>query len=220
MEGLGSHSEHVTSRRAFFEKSCCQVLSNFSYQLIRAIAITLIAMVPIMAFFKSMILPAIATLIFPLALAHTVLTTVNPTTNGSNLEPLPNPYHVPGTDITLDFLPQPPLPPQPPLTDIIKLFEIARSDIEFYILILGDGPILDREYVLVYGKAEITLTSTNAPMDPMTYSDALSVISGTTTKLGVEGYGKISMRVIRTGTHDLIGFAAVSRPGVIRDTSI
>lgn len=76
------------------------------------------------------------------------LTTVKPTSDSLNLAPLPVSFPVPVTDINLDCLPQSALFHQPLKTDIIRVFAIARSDIEVYIRFQEDSPILRHEHVL------------------------------------------------------------------------
>lgn len=147
----------------------------------------------------------------------TGLTMIEPT---PNLDPIPNPFPVPGTDVTLEFLPSAASSLQPPRTDVIKLFTIAKSDLKGYMRVQGDGPIMGDEYLLDYGKAELTLTSNRASMDPFTYSDALGVLLGVSLVLARKGYVNTSVRVRRTGFPQLIGLAAVYRSGITREISI
>ena len=156
-----------------------------------------------------------ATLDLALVMNYTQLTMVRPTPNSLSLALLPNPFPVPGTDI---FLPQPSFFPQPPETDVARIFAIARSEIEAYIRTQGDGPVMHHEYNLVYGQVEINLHSNDAPMNPFKYSDALSVLFGLSLKMAIEGVRNIAARVLRTGNPETIGLAAIYRPGIGRDT--
>lgn len=63
------------------------------------------------------------------------------------------------------------------------------------------------------------LTSNNLPMNPFTYSDALSVLLGISFKMGNEGARNILASVLRTGNPQIIGFAAVYRPTIARANS-
>ena len=164
------------------------------------------------------LLPLISSLGLALVPRDPELTMIKPTSNSLNLHPLPNPFPVPGTDITLQFLPLPAFYPQPSQTDIIRLFDIVRSDIEAYIRVQGDGPIMEREYLVDYGEVEIALTSSGVRMDPLTYGDALTVLLGVSFKLAREGYRNTSARVFRTGEPQPIGFVAVYRIGIARDS--
>ena len=168
-------------------------------------------------------LPLIASLSHTLVIRDAALVLAKPTPNSLNLEPIepiPNPYPVPGTDITIEFLPQPTIfTPQPPERDTIKLFDIARSDIEAYIRVQEDGPIIGNQYQVDYGRVEFIVTSSDVAADPVKYSDVLAVLSGLSMKLSRDGYKNTSVRVLRTGQPDTIGLAAVYRPGTPRDIS-
>ena len=157
-----------------------------------------------------------ATLGLALVMNYTQLTMVRPTPNSLSLALLPNPFPVPGTNITLDFLPQPSFFPQPPETDVVRIFAIAESEIEAYIRTQGDSPILHHEYDLVYKQVEITLHSSDAPLNAFKYSDALSVLYGISLKLAEERVRNIAARVLRTGNPETIGLAAIYRPGIGR----
>ena len=169
------------------------------------------------------LLPLIASLSHTLALRDAALVLAKPSSNSSSLEPLeplPNPFPIPGTDITIEFLPQPTMfAPQPPRTDVLVLFQLARADLQAYIRVQGDGPIMGNNYEVDYGKVEMILTSSNMAADPVKYSDVLSVLSGIAIKMSREGYRNRAVRVFRTGQPDIIGHAAVYRPGIIRDIS-
>ncbi|KAM0802389.1 hypothetical protein BDR22DRAFT_124623 [Usnea florida] len=158
-----------------------------------------------------------ATLGLALVMNYTQLTMVRPTPNSLSLALLPNPFPVPGTDITLDFLPQPSFFPQPPETDVVRIIAIAESEIEGYIRTQGDSPIMHHLYDLVYKQVEITLYSSNAPLNAFKYSDALSALYGISLKMAREGVSNIAARVLRTGNPETIGLAAIYRHGIGRD---
>lgn len=168
-----------------------------------------------MALLVFVLFPLIATLCLARVLTDTALILVEPAPNNLNLAPLPNPYPVPGTDITLHFLPQP-THPRPPDADIIRLFARARSVIEAY---EGNSPIPGHGYTLICGRAKMDLASNHLPMNPFMYSDALSVLLGISFKMANEGARNILARVLRTGNPQIIGFAAVYRPAIARDNS-
>ncbi len=54
-------------------------------------------------------------------------------------------------------------------------------------------------------------------MNPFRYSDALSVLLGFRMEFERDGYRSISAQVLRTGSLERIGLAALYRPGVLRD---
>ena len=143
---------------------------------------------------------------------HTASGTLKPSKNSSNLDPVPNPFPVPGTSITLDFLPQPIIVPQPPAADVLRLLNNANAQITAHIHAHGNGPLRNQLYLLRYREAEIAMTSPMVALDPFTYGDALSVILGMSLKMGIDGYREESSRVLRTGSLDLLGFAAVYLP--------
>lgn len=134
------------------------------------------------------LLPVIATLGFALVPNDRELNFAKLTPHSSSLAPTPNPFPVPGTDITLDFLTHPASFPQSPQPYIIRVFAVARSYIEAYISVPGNGLIMHHEYIPAYGNVEILLYSSHTPMNPITYSDALSVILGALLKMVREGY--------------------------------
>ena len=164
------------------------------------------------------LLLVMATLGLALVLNHTQLIMVRPAPNSLGLALLPNPLPVPGTDITLDFLRQPSFFPQPPDSDVVRIFTIAESEIEAYIRTQGDGPIRHHEYILVCKQVEITLHSSDAPLNAFKYSDALSLFFGIRLQMAREGVRNIAARVLRTGNPEIMGFAAIYRPGIGRDT--
>lgn len=170
-----------------------------------------------MVFLTHILLPVIATL----GLALTPIDTMDKILpNISHLDPFPIPFPVPGTDITLDFLPQPGFVPRLLQADVIEVFAMAMSDIKAYIRVQGNSPIMGNEYVLVHGEAGMTMSSSDAPMDPFRYSDALSVLLAILLKLARDGCSNTAARVHRTGSLEAIGFAAVYRLGVMRDVTV
>ena len=176
-----------------------------------------------MALLAIIFLPLIASLSHTLVLRDAALVLPKPTSDSFTLEPLtplPNPFPIPGTNITIEFLPQPSMfAPQPPKTDVLMLFQLARSDVEAFIRVQGDGPIMSNDYEVDYGKVEFILTTSDTVAHPVKYSDVLSVLSGFSIKMSTEGYRNTSVRVFRTGHPDTIGLAAVYRPGITRDIS-
>ena len=173
-----------------------------------------------MALLAITLLPLIASLCHTLVLRDAALVLAKPTSDSLNIEPLPNPYPIPDTDITIEFLPQPGMfAPQPPEKDVTVTFQLARADIEAYIRAQGDGPIEGNRYEVDYGKVEMVLTSLDETADPVKYSDILSVLAGISMKMTREGYKNTAVRILRTGQPDTIGLAAVYRPGFMRDIS-
>ena len=167
-----------------------------------------------MALLAIILLPLIA------SLSHTLVLRDAPLVLAKPMEPFPNPFPIPGTNITIEFLPQPAMfAPQPPKQDVLMLFQLARSDIQAFIRVSGDVPIIGNEYEISYGIVEFILTSSDTVADPVRYSDISSVLSGISMKMSREGYRNTSVRVLRTGQTDTIGLAAVYRPGITRDVS-
>ena len=164
------------------------------------------------------LLPIIATLGLTLAVSDTKLLLIKPTPEGLHLSPLPNPYPVPNTDITLDFQPQPLVRRLSP-RKVVGLFDTATSEIEDHIRVHGDGPIEGNEYKLAVQRVEMALTSSGPPVDPLKNSEVLSVIVGISLKMAKEGYRNRAMEVLRTGNPATIGVAAVDRQTVARHTS-
>lgn len=125
-----------------------------------------------------------------------------------NLHPLPNPFPVPNSDVTLYFTLQP-MPGVPlPRNDIINCFALATEHLETLIARQGDRPIASR-YEMTYEAVALKIESENAPLDCITYDEALSVLWGISLKMAREGYQYRRMVVLRTGGFDVLGTAVV-----------
>lgn len=166
-----------------------------------------------MAVLASVLLPLIATL----GLAHVPRDTIlvmNKSTNRSVVpNPPPNPFPIPGSDITLDFFVFP-LSPQPPSSDIINLFHLFQHQIEAHLRNHADGPIQRYHYPCTYGKAVMSFTIFtfhNASVDLFRYEDALAVIEGLRRKTESEGYTDTVAWVLRSVTLDVLASVFFSR---------
>lgn len=133
--------------------------------------------------------------------------------------PLPNPFPIPATDITLDFFVFP-FSPQSPSSDIIDLFHLFQIQIEAHIRYHGNGPIQRYHYPRTYGKAVMSftiLTFHNASVDLFRYEDALAVIKGLRLKMETEGYTDTVAQVLRSVTLDVLASVAVQDFGDVKD---
>lgn len=172
-----------------------------------------------MAVLALVLLPLIASL----GLAHvprdTTLVMYKSTNHSVASNPLPNPFPIPGTDITLDFFVFP-LSTQPPSSDVINLFHLFQSQIEARIRYYGDGPIQRYHYPRTYGKAVMSFTIFtfhNASVDLFRYEDALAVIEGLQLKTESEGYTDTVAWVLRSVTLDILASVAVQDFGDVKD---
>ena len=136
----------------------------------------------------------------------------NPIPASLNLHPIPNPFPVPNSDVTLYFniLPNPGLPL--PKNDVIDCFALATEHLEALIARQGDRPIATR-YEMSYEAVILKIESENAASGRITYDEALSVLWGTSLKMAREGYQFRRMLVLRTGGLHVLGTAVV-RPAV------
>ena len=159
-----------------------------------------------------MILPISS--IFPLLFLTLSLTTAlgtPPPTVSLNLDPLPNPYPVPSTRITLAFYPhaQPLFVP-----DVIGCIRKARDDFLTYLRLHGDGVITDTLNV-DYRSVGVRIWPGGAPAParPLMYNDTLAVLDGVETKISREGYWRWFAVVRETEGMALLGSVAVYAHG-------
>lgn len=135
---------------------------------------------------------------------------IRPIPASLNLPPIPNPFPVPNTDITLDFVPQPGAALALPKDDVIDCVILAKEHLETLIREQGDRTI-GHGYELTYGLASVEIYSENPPMQAVTYHQALSVLLGLSLKMAREGYRYRHTRVLHTGDGELLGTAVVRR---------
>lgn len=135
---------------------------------------------------------------------------IKPISASLNLHPLPNPFPVPNTDITLDFIAQAGPAAALPREDVIDCFTIAKEDLANLIDVEGDGPIA-HYYEMLYEGIALEVYSESIPPHCVFYSEALSVILGISIKMDREGYRYRRMCVLQTNTGDLLGMAIVRR---------
>lgn len=133
---------------------------------------------------------------------------INPIPASLNLHPLPNPFPVPNTDITLDFIAQASTPPPLPRDDVVDCFSLAKEDLENIINAQGDGPITYYYEMICKGVA-LEIYSEGIPPHCIFYSEALEVLLGISLKMNREGYRYRRMCVLQTHNGDLLGTAIV-----------
>ncbi|CAF9905844.1 MAG: hypothetical protein ALECFALPRED_001362 [Alectoria fallacina] len=132
----------------------------------------------------------------------------NPIPARLNLHPLPNPFPVPNSDITLLYFGMPIPGPPLPQNDVINCFALAIDYLETLIAEQGDRPIAFR-YEMTYEAVALKIESENYPLYCITYDEALSVLWGISLKMAREGYQYRRMVVLRTGGLDVLGTAVV-----------
>ena len=172
-----------------------------------------------MAVLALVLLPLIATLGLTHVPRDTTLVMDRSTNRSVVPNLLPNPFPIPGTDITLDFSVFP-LSPQSPSSDIIDLFHLFQLQIEAHIRYHGDGPIQRYHYPHTYGKAVMSFTIFtfhNASVDLFRYEDPLAVIEGLRLKTESEGYTDTVAWVLRSVMLDDLASVAVQDFGDVKD---
>lgn len=100
------------------------------------------------------------------------------------LQPIPNPYPVPGTDITVDFFEEQPVGNLDQSDTTICIYQ-ACNMITNYITAHGDGPI-SLPLFHSYKSAELEITPHGLP--GITYNQSYHLLQAFTTKMGREGY--------------------------------
>lgn len=126
------------------------------------------------------------------------------------LHPLPNPFPVPNTDITLDFIAQAGPPSPLPRNDVINCFTLAKEDLENLIDDQGDVAIAFY-YEMIYEGVALELYSASIPPHCIFYSEGLSVLLGILFKMDREGYKYRRTCVLHTNGGDILGTAIVRR---------
>ncbi|KAF6230719.1 hypothetical protein HO173_011071 [Letharia columbiana] len=137
-----------------------------------------------------------------------LLPITKPPPNSLTLNPIPNPFPVPNTDITLDFATPPHLAPLLPQTDVTDCFALAKVHFETLIHEHGDGPIA-YSYEMTYGRVTLKMFSENAPMRCITYGEALSVLLGISLKMAREGFEFRRLHVLQSDDGELLGMAVL-----------
>ena len=101
--------------------------------------------------------------------------------------PLSNPYPVPGTPITLNFVPE---QREPELSedDVLACLFKAGHAITDHIALHGDGPIAGNHIHIASGAVELGISPVGHPVAPLTYNETLCVLSGFATKMATEGF--------------------------------
>ena len=166
-----------------------------------------------MALLAMLLLPVMAAQALALTPGDAALTLVKPIANSVNLDPLPNPFPIPNTTITLDFVYIPSFVPPILPNDTIMLLDSIRSYFTNQIVNHGDGPIMDQVFRLGNAHVQMEWSSRKVPTNPFTYGDALFVLIGFRIKLSKEGYVCTVAEVLRTGDLENIGEVTVEYVG-------
>ena len=134
-----------------------------------------------------------------------------PPPNSLCLHPFPNPFAIPGTDITLHW-------DQPdhddPLTeaDTVEVFLKCKTRADTHLRLIGDGPIggLVPNYLLsMYGSVFVEFASQVPGV--IRYSEVSEILRALSWKMSREGYRACVVRVLRTGPlGELLGKVSVS----------
>lgn len=140
--------------------------------------------------------------------AAPVLNVSNPGPASLTLQPLPNPFPVPDTGISLEFAFLPATPARLSKTDTTDCFAEARQHFETEISVEGDIPMTHR-YEVVCGEVYLRMVTNGAPVPRMTYSEAVGALLGASLKMAREGYAVRHARVLRTEGGDLLGALTV-----------
>ena len=135
---------------------------------------------------------------------------IKPIPASLNLHPIPNPFPIPNTDITLDFILQPDTALALQKDDVIDCIILAKEDLEMLIREQGNAPI-GHSYDLTYGRANLEIYSSDPPTHAVTYNQAVSALLGISLKMEREGYQYRRTRVLHTGDGELLGTAVVRR---------
>ncbi|KAI4113471.1 MAG: hypothetical protein LQ345_005557 [Seirophora villosa] len=141
--------------------------------------------------------------------------TLSPALLPRKFNPLPNPYDVPGTPITLDFDDYPGSLLQ--RGDVYLLFRQARTFITSHMLRYGDGEIPLGLQMFQFRSVEMVLQSSEQ-FRRMHYSDVEDVLTGLTHKMAQEGFRERSAVVTYEGDHGEIETGEVDvgrRKGVL-----
>ncbi|KAL8837147.1 MAG: hypothetical protein Q9176_005890 [Flavoplaca citrina] len=124
------------------------------------------------------------------------ITALPPPTHLGKFNPLPNPYSIPASPISLDFDSR----PESPLSRsaVITLLTLTRRALTRRIQIHGDGPIPFG--VQGFHTQGVQITYDSAPQwRVMLYSDVRDVLRGVYDKMQQEGYRERTAVVIHAG---------------------
>lgn len=123
-----------------------------------------------------------------------------PAPENLRLDPLPNPFPIPGTDITLEWnqahhIEQPLIE-----ADTDNAFLKCKSGVDAHLRSIGDGPISSRLFphylITVYRTVVVELT--NEVPGVILYSEVTDILRAIMWKMSAEGYRSCWVRVLRT----------------------
>ena len=126
-----------------------------------------------------------------------------------HLDPLPNPYPVPNTRITLNFDPHHQSLFAP---DVIGCLQKAQDEFFKHIREEGDDVFISPLDVN-YKTAGIRITPTVAPLPHFWYNDTFAVLEGIGQKMSHEGYWRWYAEVHETQGYAFLGAVVVYRHG-------
>ena len=128
------------------------------------------------------------------------------------LHPLPNPFPIPGTDITL-YWDQPDHDDPLNETDTVEAFLKCKARANTHLRFIGDGPIggLVPNYLLsTYGSVVVEFASQVPGV--IRYSEVSDILRALSWKMSRESYRVCVVRVLRTGPlGELLGGVSVSK---------
>ncbi|MCJ1454559.1 hypothetical protein MMC28_004912 [Mycoblastus sanguinarius] len=134
--------------------------------------------------------------------------TTHPINSTFHLNPLPNPYLIPGTPITLDFIIH--SPGTLPEDDVNECLAHARSNLQQALNNGGDRPLDSVWKHWLYGPVDFSIFATGQPL--ITINQTIVVVDGFSTKMIREGYGRVHAHVYLTEGYAQIGDAFVVMP--------
>ena len=123
-----------------------------------------------------------------------------PAPGNLRLHPLPNPFPIPGTDITLEWnqahhITQPLIK-----ADTDNAFLKCKGEVDAHLRSTGDGPISGRLFpnylTIVYRSVVVELT--NEVPGVILYSEVFDILRAIMWKMSMEGYRSCWVRVLRT----------------------
>lgn len=133
-----------------------------------------------------------------------------PTSGNLSLNPLPNPFPIPGTDITLQWAQPQPFPELLTKADAKEAFLKCKTRADTHVRVIGDGPIgglVPNSLLTVYRSVVVTLFSQTPEV--ILYSEVPDILKAISWKMSREGYWGCLVRVLRTDGGELLGIVSV-----------
>lgn len=124
------------------------------------------------------------------------------------LDPFPNPFPIPDTDITIQWY-QPPDSGDLPKADIEGAFLECESIAAAYMRSVGDGPIPDHFHAVCRSVVVIFRHESQGAFGFILYSEISDILMATSWIISREGYRESGVRVFQTHGGGLIGSVSV-----------